>query len=91
VESTVQSLRDLLRRVTENGQTVIFGVLIAALVCATVLGALHDISSDAVVAIYSTLIGGGIGHLSGKALAKRDAEIERLKAAPLDAGKGRKR
>jgi hypothetical protein len=80
-----------LRELVSNGQTVIFGVLIAALVGATVLGALHDISSDAVVAIYSSIIGGGIGHLSGRAAAKRDAEIERLKATSSIAKSGSKR
>jgi len=77
-----------IRDVISNGQTVIFGVLIAALVGVTVLGALHDISSNAVVAIYSAIIGGGIGHLNGVAYGKQAAANEQANTAPTDAGKG---
>jgi len=80
-----------IKSLISNGQTLIFEVLIAALVGITVLAALHDISSNAVVAIYSAIIGGGIGHLRGAAYGRQQAEIEHLKASQTDAGKSRKR
>jgi len=76
------------RALISNGQTVVFGVLIAALVGVTVLGALHDISSNAVVAIYSAIIGGSIGHLNGVAYGRKAAATEQANTPASDAGKG---
>ena len=40
-------------------------IVVAALAGITMLGALDKVSSDAVVAIYSLVIGGGLGHANG--------------------------
>ncbi len=40
-------------------------IVVVALAGITVLSALDRVSSDAVIAIYSLVIGGGLGHANG--------------------------
>jgi hypothetical protein len=47
-------------------------VAVTALVGVTVLGALGKVDSNVLIAIYSAVIGGGIGHANGYSLAKKE-------------------
>lgn len=76
----------LTRAVTEtaavfgNGRALLLLVLVLALVGVTALGILHDIDGQSVVAIYSAVIGGAIGHANGNLQGRLAAERERMLA-----------
>lgn len=61
-----------------NGRLLLLIILTGGLVGVTVLGALHDIDSQSVVAIYSAIIGGAVGHANGNLQGRLAAERERL-------------
>lgn len=66
--------------VFSNGRVLLLVVLILALVGVTVLGALSDVDGQSIVAIYSAIIGGAIGHANGNLQGRLAAERERLLA-----------
>lgn len=48
-----------------NGRIYLLLFLISSLVALTVLAALHVLDAQAIVAIFSALIGGAVGHANG--------------------------
>lgn len=78
------------RAVFSNGRILLLVILVLALVSVTVLGALHDIDSESLVAIFSAIVGGAVGHANGNLQGRLAAERERLLAQkgsnPTDAG-----
>lgn len=79
VVSTQDSLRAT-ADVFSNGRVLLIVVLCLALVGVTILGALSDIDGQSIVAIYSAIIGGAIGHANGNLQGKLAAERDRLLA-----------
>lgn len=61
-----------------NGRAVLLLILILALVGITVLGLLHDVDSQSIVALYSAIIGGAVGHANGNLQGRLASERERL-------------
>lgn len=61
-----------------NGRLLLLLVLLMALLGVTLLGALRDIDGSSVVAIYSAIIGGAIGHANGNLQGRLAAERDRL-------------
>ena len=89
-ENIIQEFYLLVRGLTENGKSVLAVVLLAALAGITVLGALHDVSSQAVVAVYSAIIGASVGHIGGQRQGRLEAENEHLTKASSARKVGRK-
>jgi len=81
----MQEILSLVQSLATNGKSIPTIVLIAALAGITVLGALHDVSSYAIVAIYSAVIGASAGHISGERQGRLEAENGQLKSAGSDA------
>ena len=61
-----------------NGRALLLLVLSVALTGVTVLGALGRLDSESIVAIYSAIIGGAIGHANGNLQGRLSAERDRL-------------
>lgn len=56
-----------------NGRMYAFLLAVFALITVTTLGILHDIDSNAIVAILSAILGGAIGHANGNLQGKLEA------------------
>lgn len=57
-----QDSRRTMQQTTNIGALVI---ALTSLVCMTVLGVLGDVSSDAVVAVFTAALAGSVGHATG--------------------------
>ena len=69
-----------------NGRALLLVVLLAVLTGVTVLGILHDVDGQSIVALYSAIIGGAIGHANGNLQGRLAADREHLIAEAAKQG-----
>lgn len=68
-----------------NGRVLLLVVLVLGMVGITIMGILGDIDSQSIVALYSAIIGGAVGHANGNLQGRLSAERERLLAEKPEA------
>lgn len=61
-----------------NGRLLLLLILVLALVGVTILGALGVVDGQSIVAIYSAIIGGAVGHANGNLQGRLAAQREQL-------------
>lgn len=80
---SIGKVRQALQGTTDvfsNGRGLLLVVMLTALAGITVMGVLHDIDAQSIVALYSAIIGGAIGHANGNLQGRLAAERENLLA-----------
>lgn len=77
--SPTQVVRDT-ADVFGNGRFLLLVILLAAMVGITLLGGLGDVDGQSIVALYSAIIGGAVGHANGNLQGRLASEREHLLA-----------
>lgn len=67
-----------------NGRVLLLVVLVLGMIGVTIMGILGDVDSQSIVALYSAIIGGAVGHANGNLQGRLSAERERLLAEKQD-------
>lgn len=61
-----------------NGRALLLLILVLALVGITIMGVLKDVDSQSIVALYSAIIGGAVGHANGNLQGRLAAQREQM-------------